>query len=259
MLLESAVTDMIHQGALPETLNQRFNSWSRFDTFIQAGIEKIVTDPSFIAPVAVFVKQRVINAVEEELNREHSLPKEILSPPDRSLPASSGTTLEKKSKARHSRYRQHNLKYRRYHNSSSELRHESKKHRHSWSLSFQACRRLKKTSSNSSNLRSRSRSRSSDCDKREPRTHSDEENLKVITPANHHFQKGVNFHTYCLVDTETKFDRKVSNYIANMVKHMNAQMNLHTFDSSETISIIGFLKNVKLPSDTYDVHEGAVM
>lgn len=68
---------MIHRGVLVETLIQSFSRWSPSESFMQALLEKIVNFLVFIAPVTIFVKQRVINAVEEGLSREPPVTKDL--------------------------------------------------------------------------------------------------------------------------------------------------------------------------------------
>lgn len=65
MFVECVVTKVVHLGVLNETLNQNFNRWSQSHKFIQTLIEKIVSDPRFVAPIAAIVKQLVIKAVKE--------------------------------------------------------------------------------------------------------------------------------------------------------------------------------------------------
>lgn len=62
------VTEMIHHEHLDETLNQSFSHRSRLDPFVKALIEKIVDGPGFIAPIAAFLNQRVINVVMADFN-----------------------------------------------------------------------------------------------------------------------------------------------------------------------------------------------
>lgn len=57
--------------------------------------EKIIIEPIATAHVAIFVKQRVINAVEKKLLSEPLLTMDILSPLDCSSSGSVGTTLIK--------------------------------------------------------------------------------------------------------------------------------------------------------------------
>lgn len=61
--------------ALDETLRQSFNRWSRSDTFMPVLVEKIVNDPGFIAHVAAVDRQRVTNAVKEDLKLEPQVTK----------------------------------------------------------------------------------------------------------------------------------------------------------------------------------------
>lgn len=98
--VESVVTELIHHQSLNETRNKRFNRWSRSDTILQALIDKIVYDPGFIAPIAAFEKHCVISPIEKELTQEPPVPNEILSAPNHSPSALTGTTLDKESKAR---------------------------------------------------------------------------------------------------------------------------------------------------------------
>lgn len=77
LFVEKLVTEMIHRGLLNEKPSQSFERWSQWDAFVQALIEKIVSAQDFIAPIAAFVKQHVINAVEEKPNREYSVPRDI--------------------------------------------------------------------------------------------------------------------------------------------------------------------------------------
>lgn len=62
-----------------------------------------MNNPGNIAPVAVFVRQRMINVVEKELKHWPQLKKEIPFPPDRSPSASIGATSDEESKTRCSR------------------------------------------------------------------------------------------------------------------------------------------------------------
>lgn len=73
--------EMIQRGALDETLNQSFNRWSRSDTFMQVFVEKVVINMDFITSLTAFVKQCVINAIEEELKRGPQVTEKILPPP----------------------------------------------------------------------------------------------------------------------------------------------------------------------------------
>lgn len=70
----------------------------------------IVNDLEFIAAIAVYFKQPVINAVEKELSQEPPETKEVLSPSDLSPPASAETRLDEKSKDRRSRRRRQDQK-----------------------------------------------------------------------------------------------------------------------------------------------------
>lgn len=68
---------MIYKGTLNEMLNQSFNYCSRSDTFMQASVERTVSDPDFVSPAARFARHRRINALEEELKRELQVTKKI--------------------------------------------------------------------------------------------------------------------------------------------------------------------------------------
>lgn len=68
--VENKITDAVHREALDETLNQSFNLWSQSDTFMQVLCERIFDEPGFITTMDVFLRQRVITVVEEELKRE---------------------------------------------------------------------------------------------------------------------------------------------------------------------------------------------
>lgn len=81
---------------------------------MQTLIEKFATDLGFIAPVSAFLKQRVINAVEEELNQEAPVTKEIPSPPDRSSSAFASTASDEEPKAKQLRRKRHDQKFRRH-------------------------------------------------------------------------------------------------------------------------------------------------
>lgn len=51
---ENAITEMIHQGALDETLNQSFSRRLRSDTFMEVLVYKNVNDPGIVTPSASF-------------------------------------------------------------------------------------------------------------------------------------------------------------------------------------------------------------
>lgn len=64
---------------------------------------------------------------------------------------------------------------------------------------------------------------------------------------------------YCLADNSHKFDRGVSKNTAKMAMPMTDLKNPHTFDPFGLISILGFLKKLKLACDTNGKHENAPM
>lgn len=101
----SVITVMIYRAVLDETLNQSFNLWPRSNVFMQEMIEKIVKVAFFIAPISAFIKQCKTSIVEQKLNRELPVIKEISLPPGRSLSASTDITLDEEFKARRSHCR----------------------------------------------------------------------------------------------------------------------------------------------------------
>lgn len=107
LLLESVVAEMMHRRILNETRNHGFNHWSQLDTFTRALIEKIVNDAGILVPVVAFIKQRMVNAVKEDLKREPAVAKEIKSPPERFTSAFAGTSSYEKFKSKNLHSREH--------------------------------------------------------------------------------------------------------------------------------------------------------
>lgn len=87
----------------------------------------------------------------------------------------------------------------------------------------------------------------------------DEKILAVIHPVNHCFKKAVHYHTYCPAETSTRYDSSDSKHISKIVTSMTAQISPHTFNSFHQISIIVFLKNIKLACDTNGQHKDAFL
>lgn len=69
-VLENVLARMIDCRELDEELSQSFKLCFQSDNFVHLSVEKIVKDSSFITIFAAFVKQRVVNPVDEKLNRE---------------------------------------------------------------------------------------------------------------------------------------------------------------------------------------------
>lgn len=67
--VERTIRKMIHGGALDETFNQNFYRWPRYDNFMQAFLEEIVSDLGLITSAAAFIRQRMTNSVEEGLKQ----------------------------------------------------------------------------------------------------------------------------------------------------------------------------------------------
>lgn len=120
--VQNAITEMIHRRVLDETLSSSFNRWSPSDLFMQVLFKKTVKDSGFIMLVTTFVRQRAINAGEEELKREAQVTRKILSPPDHSLSASAEAVSDKASRARCSRLKCRDREDRIYRDSLEALR-----------------------------------------------------------------------------------------------------------------------------------------
>lgn len=116
--VENVIKEMIHGGVQVETLNQSFSCCSRSDIFMQVLVEKIVHGPGLPTPGTLFVRQRVIHAVEESHKQESQITKKILSPPGYFPSASTKIMLDKESKARSSRRKRRDRKHRKYRDSS---------------------------------------------------------------------------------------------------------------------------------------------
>lgn len=140
-----------------------------------------------------------------------------------------------------------------------ESRYKRKEHRRSLSSSSQVDGSLKKSTSTSSYSSSRLCSRCSNSDRRNCSTYRVEEKLEVIHHVNHPFKKAGNCRTNRLADTSTKYNKNVSKYIAKMAKCITAQMKPHTYNPFVHISIVRFLKNVRIAWNTNGVHEDAAM
>lgn len=108
-----------------------------------------------------------------------------------------------------------------------------------------------------SNLRSGPRK--SDSDRPNHCTRCYEEKLEVIDLVRYCFKKAVDYRTFRLVDTSTKYNRTVSKYIFKMSKRMTTQKKPHTFNLFDPFSIIDFLQAFKLVCNTNGVHEGAAI
>lgn len=68
--------------------------------------------------------------------------------------------------------------------------------------------------------------------------------LEVAHPVSRRFEKAVDYHSYRLADTSTKYDRFVSKYIAKVAKRMTARMKGHTSKPIDPISVTNFSNNV---------------
>lgn len=64
LFMEGVSTETIHRRARNEILNQSFNCWLCFGFFMKDLVGKFPNSPGIIVPVAGFVRQRVIGAVE---------------------------------------------------------------------------------------------------------------------------------------------------------------------------------------------------
>lgn len=123
--------------------------------------------------------------VKQDLKRESLVANKISSPFDWSQTATAGSTSDEESEKRCLRRKRHNQKEWRHLDSSKKLRDMCKMHRSWLSLSSQADSSLKIPNFNSPGLSSRSRPRSSKSDRRNRRTQSEKEKLKVIHLVSH--------------------------------------------------------------------------
>lgn len=69
----------------------------------------------------------------------------------------------------------------------------------------------------------------------------------------------VDYGTYRLASRSLHFDESARSYYSNMVMKIISQMKLHSFDTSDPISIFGFLATFKPNCDNNLIHEGAAM
>lgn len=63
--LESIVIAFCSGGAAEEVMSQCFERWSQSDTFTNAVVKRIVSNPFFIRPVAGFIKQHIDSAIDK--------------------------------------------------------------------------------------------------------------------------------------------------------------------------------------------------
>lgn len=52
-------------GAAEDVMSQGFEKWSKSDTFMNAVVKRIVSNPLFILPMAGFIKQHVRSYIDE--------------------------------------------------------------------------------------------------------------------------------------------------------------------------------------------------
>lgn len=65
--VENVIMETFNRGALNEARTQCFNRWSPSDVFVSVLVKQVINDSSFITPVAVLVRQCILNTVEEVL------------------------------------------------------------------------------------------------------------------------------------------------------------------------------------------------
>lgn len=105
-------------------------------------------------------------------------------------------------------------------------------------------------------------SRSKLCDRYHGRWHCTkryEDGLDVFSTAKARFQRDVDYRK-CRIEIKlSNYDRSGSKNISKMSKGMKAEMEPHTFDPFDPISIIEFMCNFELAYDNNGIQEGAPM
>lgn len=107
-----------------------------------------------------------------------------------------------------------------------------------------------------SGLSSHSRSRSFVSVSRKRHVLCSEKNLELVLSVYHRFKRVVDYCTYHLEDTFTKYNRSLSKHVAKKAKWVTAQMETHVFNTIDPVSIVTILKNLRLLCYTIGVHEG---
>lgn len=62
---EKTVTELFSRAAADNDVSECFDAWSKWDTFVNAVVKRIVCNPFFIRRVAALIKLHVISATDE--------------------------------------------------------------------------------------------------------------------------------------------------------------------------------------------------
>lgn len=81
--------------------------------------------------------------------------------------------------------------------------------------------------------------------------------LLILKKVKRHYFQAVDYRTWQLAISSTRYDNTVSSYITKMMKKVKLQLKAHLASPSDSILIIGFIAPFILTCDTNRIHEGA--
>ena len=82
-------------------------------------------------------------------------------------------------------------------------------------------------------------------------------NLAPLLPTNELFKEACDFRTYRLENKNARYVQKDRSNLRRMRKDLTVQMRAHTFDGSQPIGILNFLKEFQDACNVNGIHEGA--
>lgn len=83
--------------------------------------------------------------------------------------------------------------------------------------------------------------------------------LKRIKPVNPLYKEALDYRTYRLLKTSTRYNHKIAGKIHKWQSRLKVQMEFKRFKPSDPISILGYLHAFKAACDALGIHEGAAM